>query len=204
MDDAAAYGNDSAAETRRHDSASAHRRDFPSLPLFNDQPLPLDRPIAFHRCLVDIAGSVTAALMLSQALYWQKRAKNADGWWWKTIEDWTEETGLSRREQENARRRLRNASLLAEDLRGIPAKLYFQVDLGTVYQRLQSLREVPAQFAPKRQTGLHQSAKLDCTKPPNKFAPNRQTTPYDPETTRGQLTKRKLKHAKPHREFVTA
>ena len=29
----------------------------------------LDRPIAFHRCFVTLTGSVTAALMLSQALY---------------------------------------------------------------------------------------------------------------------------------------
>ena len=29
----------------------------------------LDRPIAFHRCFVTLTGSVTVALMLSQAVY---------------------------------------------------------------------------------------------------------------------------------------
>ncbi len=179
--------------------------DPPSFPLFN-QPLLLDRPIAFHRCLVTIAGSVTAALMLSQALYWQKRCPHDDGWWWKTMENWTEETGLSRREQENARRRLRNAGLLTEELRGVPATLHFHVDLDTVNRRLQGVDAEPVdvtgtgqtslpqtakpdctkrtnQFAPNVQTSLHQTAKLDCTKPPNQFAPFGQTTQYDPETT---------------------
>ena len=183
MDDAATYGNDSVAETGRQDSASAHRRDFPSLPLFNNQPLPLDRPIAFHRCLVEIAGSVTAALMLSQALYWQKRAKNADGWWWKTMEDWTKEIGLSRKEQENARRRLRDAGLLTEELRGIPATLHFQVDFGAVNRRLQSLGAEPVDVTGKGQTSLPQTGNPVCTKGTNKIAPNGQTTQYDPETT---------------------
>ena len=140
--------------------------DPPSLPLFN-QPLLLDRPIAFHRCLVTMAGSVTAALMLSQALYWQKRCPHDDGWWWKTMENWTEETGLSRREQENARRRLRNAGLLTEELRGVPATLHFHVDLDTVNRRLQCLDAEPMDVSETGQSSLHQTYKPVCTKQPN-------------------------------------
>jgi hypothetical protein len=47
----------------------------------------LDRPIAFHRCLVRVTKSVAAALMLSQAIYWSNRTKDPDGWFWKTAED---------------------------------------------------------------------------------------------------------------------
>lgn len=88
-----------------------------------------DRPIAFHRGFVTLTGSVTAALMLSQAVYWQRRTHDPEGWWWKTMEDWTEETGLSRKEQESARRRLKTIGLLEEERRGVPARLYFRVDL---------------------------------------------------------------------------
>ncbi len=88
----------------------------------------LDRPIAFHRCFVTLTGSVTAALMLSQALYWQQRTKDPDGWWYKKQGEWTDETGLSRREQENARRKLQKLSLLHEERRGVPAKLWYRVD----------------------------------------------------------------------------
>ena len=34
----------------------------------------LDRPIAYHRIFARLTGSVHAALMLSQAVYWQNRA----------------------------------------------------------------------------------------------------------------------------------
>lgn len=93
----------------------------------------LDLPIAFQRSFVTVTGSVTAALMLSQAVYWQNRSTSEDGWWWKTQEDWEAETGLSRREQETARATLRalrhnDAALWHEERRGLPAKLYFSVD----------------------------------------------------------------------------
>jgi len=89
-----------------------------------------DRPIAFHRIFVDIAGSIAAALMLSQAVYWSTRTKNPAGWFYKTADDWQEETGLTRREQEGARKRLSRFVWWQEDLRkanGTPT-LHFRVD----------------------------------------------------------------------------
>lgn len=88
----------------------------------------LDRPIAFHRCFVDLAGSVNAALMLSQAVYWQ-RCNDESAWWFQTQEKWERETGLSKREQETARRDLRELSFWEERFSGLPRKLYFRVDL---------------------------------------------------------------------------
>ena len=113
------------------------RLPYPSLRL-------LDRPIAFHRCFVTLTGSITAALMLSQAVYWQQRTKHEDGWWFKTRDEWTEETGMRRREQETARRRLRQLGLLHEERRGVPAQLWYWVD----ETRLLELLEKPAQTAP--------------------------------------------------------
>ena len=64
-----------------------------------------DPPVSFHRCLVPVTGSVTAALMLSHAI-WSSQASeaDADGWFVKSREEWGDETGLSRWEQETARR----------------------------------------------------------------------------------------------------
>ena len=94
----------------------------------------LGSPIAFHRCLAELAGSVTSGLMLSQAVYWTGKTKDPQGWFWKTQDEWFEETMLSRKEQESARRRLREIvfegkSLWCEQLRGVPAKLYYRVDM---------------------------------------------------------------------------
>ncbi|BBL73185.1 hypothetical protein [Methylomagnum ishizawai] len=89
----------------------------------------LDRPIAFHRCFVTITGSITASLMLSQALYWQKRTQETDEWFFKSREEWTEETGLSRTEQETARAKLKSLDLLQEELRGLPARMYYRANV---------------------------------------------------------------------------
>jgi hypothetical protein len=98
-----------------------------NMPTTNIQEL-LDRPIAFHRCFVKVCGSVTAALFLSQALYWSKRTGENDGWFYKTQTDWEEETGLSRREQETARKNLRDRGILLEKQEGLPQRLYFKLD----------------------------------------------------------------------------
>ena len=87
-----------------------------------------DLPISFHRCLVPITGGVTAALMLSQAIWISEGLDpEAGGWFCRSQEEWTEETGLSRWEQETARRSLRNGGFVEEQRAGLPAKLWFRV-----------------------------------------------------------------------------
>lgn len=92
----------------------------------------LGRPIAFHRSFATISGSVTAGLMLSQAYYWSDKTKDPDGWFWKTQEQWEEETGLGRYEQETARKQLVQRGLMQECRRGIPARLYFRLNFPAI------------------------------------------------------------------------
>ena len=74
--------------------------------------------VAFYPRLADLTGSVTAALLLGQCLYWTDRVlrqqPERDGWFWKTAVEWRQEIGLTRREQETARCRLRALGLLEE------------------------------------------------------------------------------------------
>jgi hypothetical protein len=120
----------------------------------------LDRPIAYHRVFVTVTGSVTAAVLLSQAVYWSRRTGENGGWWWKTAADWTEETGLTRREQETARAILRELGFWQEEKRGIPARLWFFLD-------------VPALERALRETSMAESAKLEERKAPNWIGGNR-------------------------------
>lgn len=102
-----------------------------------------DLPVSFHRCLVPITGGVTAALMLSQAIWTSQTIEpSANGWFSTSQEQWTEETGLSRWEQETARRALRSAGFLEERRVGMPAKLWFRVRPEAVWRALQA-RAVP-------------------------------------------------------------
>ncbi len=109
-----------------------------------------DRPIAFHPAFKRLTGSTNAAVMLGQALYWHKRCpEGRDGWWWKTREQWEEETGLTRAEQENARKRLKKLGLLEEERRGAPAKLWYRLDTEELTSQL-------ATNAPSRLRETHQ------------------------------------------------
>ena len=89
--------------------------------------------VAYHPALVGVSGGVTPALMLSQALYWTRvlgqRDTSRDGWFWKTREQWTQETALSRHEQDTARKRLAARPFWQQQRRGMPARLWFRVDL---------------------------------------------------------------------------
>ena len=109
----------------------------------------LDRPIAYHRVFVTLTGSVKAAILLSQAMYWQKRAKQADGWWYKTADEWQDETGLTRHEQDTARAAC--SKYLKTDLRDAPARLYWHVEEGPLSADL---------LAESSQTSLAESGKL--------------------------------------------
>ena len=86
----------------------------------------VDRPIAFQRSFVRLDVGITGALLLSQIVYWQNRMEG--NWFYKTQTDLEEETGLTRYEQEGARKKLVSCGVLEEAKRGIPAKLYFRVN----------------------------------------------------------------------------
>lgn len=101
-----------------------------------------DRPIAFHRAFVPLGG-VKVALFLSQAMYWAHRIPaERGGWFWKTSDEWKDETGMSRDEIDTVRKRLKSIGVLEERLVGVPAKLWFRINFGKLEERLQtSLRE---------------------------------------------------------------
>lgn len=90
----------------------------------------LGRHIAFHRRLVDVTGCVKAALLLSQAIYWTRHGRDvarSGGWFSKTAQQWEMETGLTEREQGRVRAILRARELIAEQRKGLPARLHFRL-----------------------------------------------------------------------------
>lgn len=125
----------------------------------------LERPVAYHREFVAIGAGVTGALMLSQALYWSSRTNDTSGWFYKSQAEWEAETGLSRREQETARKKLKELGLIEELKKGVPCRVFFRVNLENAVAQIN---------AQKRHSSLADSAKLDCTKAPNSDGGKRQ------------------------------
>lgn len=132
-----------------------------------------DRPIAYHPIIAKVCGSVTAAIFLSQIAYWSDKGAAADGWIWKTREEMTDETGLSRSEQETARRTLREFGILKEQVRGVPARLWYLID----WERLEYLLD---SYTP---TSRQESRQLEGQKPTNREAETLPTIQRLSETT---------------------
>ena len=130
----------------------------------------LDRPIAYQRSFVKITGSATAALFLSQCVYWANRTNDKEGWFFKTAAEWQEETGLNRREMEAARRLLKGKGIVDEVLKGVPATLHYRVNIVALEDAL-------------AQSSLYESDKLVCTKRTNKIVQNVQTIKGTETTT---------------------
>ncbi|WP_343548661.1 hypothetical protein [Ralstonia sp.] len=102
----------------------------------------LGPPVVFHDNLARLAGSVKAGLMLSQALYWTARGPDIvanDGWFYKTRHEWQKQTGMSRTEQETARRILRELGVFEERLIGMPRRMWFRIQLERLGEQLASL-----------------------------------------------------------------
>ncbi|MBU4177072.1 MAG: hypothetical protein KKG98_09795 [Proteobacteria bacterium] len=130
-------------------------------------------PIAYHRVFRAITGNTVAAIMLSQALYWQrivdKGKGGKEGWWYKSGADWNEELGLNRSEQETARKILTTGGLLKTERRGVPARMWYHLDLNVLEKKLQEYQQ---------NAGIPQtrnSSKQVCRNPAGKFAVIRQT-----------------------------
>jgi hypothetical protein len=85
------------------------------------------KPITFNPKLAKFIGSIKTTIFLSQLIYWKEKEGDENGWICKTREEITEKTGLSRREQEKARKDLIALGLLEEKYKGIPRRLYFLV-----------------------------------------------------------------------------
>jgi hypothetical protein len=92
-----------------------------------------DRPVAYHPRLAVVLGGTDEALFASQLLFWEGKGSTPGRWIYKTQPEWTRETGLSRYKQLRVRRHLCALGVLQERLRGIPARLYYRLDLQALY-----------------------------------------------------------------------
>lgn len=118
--------------------------------------------IALQQGFISILG-LEAAVFFSQALYWQK--KMGDRFWYKTQQDWESEIGLSRRQQERARKILREFQpcFWHEKYSGTPRRLFFRIDFsvlsGLSLLTMQASNEQADMLVISEQTSKPNSAK---------------------------------------------
>lgn len=95
----------------------------------------LGRPIAYYPNLVKFFSSVNATVLFCQLFYWHDKAHSELGVY-KTTEEITEETGLSYKEQLNARKQLKALGVLIENNKRLEHKIYYKVDIDKVNEIL--------------------------------------------------------------------
>ena len=130
--------------TKTHDPQAAYRTDKYRDPMDDI----LDRPISYNPAFRRITGSTVASIFATQCWYWSKRHKDDDGWFWKTGAEWEEETGLTRSEQETARKHCKRVGIVEEQLKGVPATMYYRINRPKIYELL------GVQFVGRRRAGM--------------------------------------------------
>lgn len=139
----------------------------------------LDRPIAFQRPFVKLGAGINGALMLSQAIYWSRRTNDPDGWFYKSQVEWEEETGMTRYEQEGARKALIKLGVLEELKRGVPCRLHYRVNMKALRANL---------LGENQQTSLGNFPKQACDFSPSKEGENQQAITENTAETTQEIT----------------
>lgn len=158
------------------------------------------QPVAIYPGFKVLGAGLTGTSLLSQAVYWTERTK--DGWFYKSREEWEEETSLSRCEQELARKKLIAIGVLQETRKGIPCRLHYRVDTDTLKsilsdESLQSVAQETCRLvggkpankdAENQQTRLQETNKQACSKPASLAVGNQQTITEITQETTSEIT----------------
>lgn len=104
-----------------------------------------DRPVAYHPRLAKVLGGVKQAVFISQLLYWDEKGSRPDGFIWKTQKEFENETGLTRYEQETARKHLKASGVLEEKKHGIPAKLHYRLNFKKLLEAFEKYQQTSMQ-----------------------------------------------------------
>lgn len=96
------------------------------------------RVIAYRPNLARLFGGVIAEVFFEQIFYWQDKSDSELGVY-KTQEELEIETGLSRKEQETARKLLREKGVLIETHKRLEHRMYYKIDCEKLDELLATL-----------------------------------------------------------------
>lgn len=121
--------------------------------------------LAIPRIFIRMAGDIKAALFLSQCVYWSDKTKRDDGYFYKTAQEWEEETGLTRHELDGARKR--TARFVVTKLikaNGAPT-LHYHADIDAITEWIEAFYTEQANpIAENQQIDLPKTVKSDLPK----------------------------------------
>lgn len=95
----------------------------------------LGRMVAYWPILAIYFGGARNATLLSQLIYWNgdEAAEKRDGWFYKSVEEMSIETGLTLNEQQTARNQLKKLGVIEAALKGWPRTWHYKVHLEKIF-----------------------------------------------------------------------
>jgi hypothetical protein len=96
-----------------------------------------NRIVAYSPDLARAVGGVTIASFLSQLLFLSDKGHDPNGWVYKSEQEMGRETGLTKREQQTARRKLLALGIIAIERRGFKFTYHFRIVWERLYQVIQ-------------------------------------------------------------------
>jgi len=130
-----------------------------------------NKVVGYSPDLARIVGGATIGLFLSQLLFLSDKGVNPGGWVYKSEQEMGKETGLTKREQQTARRKLLALGVIAIMRGGWKNTYHFKVIWEKLYQVIagsQSVQNVPTQKDERAQTVATEQAQNVPTQPPER------------------------------------
>jgi hypothetical protein len=128
-----------------------------------------NRTVGYSPDLARAVGGATVGLFLSQLLFLSDKGANTEGWVYKSEAEMGRETGLTKREQQTARRKLLSLGVIAIERRGFRFSYHFKVIWERLYQvieKFQRGQSVPAYPNQPIQTVSTEPVQNVATQPP--------------------------------------
>jgi hypothetical protein len=128
-----------------------------------------NRIVGYSPDLARAVGGATIGVFLSQLLFLSDKGANPDGWVYKSEAEMGRETGLTKREQQTARRKLLSLGVIAIERRGFRFSYHFKVIWERLYQviaGIQRPQNVPTEKIQSAQNVAAQSERNVSAEPP--------------------------------------
>jgi hypothetical protein len=130
------------------------------------------RVVGYSPDLAKIVGGATTGLYLSQLLFQSDKGHNPEGWIYKSEQEMGQETGLTKREQQTARRKLLSLGVIAIMRGGWKNTYHFKVIWDRLYQVIvdsQRTQTVPTEKSESVQTVPTEPVQNVPTQPPEQL-----------------------------------
>lgn len=109
--------------------------------------------VRYMPALAHVFGSVNAAIVLSQFIYWNGMGHRYDGFFYKTVRELYYETGLTEDQQSTAINKLKRCGVIETKNAGIPNKRHFFVHMHEIKKMVTTWQKTAD---PELKKALHQ------------------------------------------------